>query len=757
MSDRHQPTPLIVCRAHPKDFGVRCEDEPIRTPSAIQPVGVLLAATAKTGLIHHVSANCADLLARPPEQLLNQDIRAVLAERRALPKATKGGISEGRHGVDAQGGRLYIHHHRQGDHLIVELEPARAHAAEAPCRSAHFARLVRSLHEAGDVKALYAAAVVALREITGFDRVLMYVFDPLWHGQVVAEQVAKGVPSYLGLRFPSSDIPAQARELYVQMPLRFVVDAGYRASPLVTLDAGAEPLDLTCAVLRSLSPLHQEYMRALNLSASLSISVLVGGKLSGLLSCAHEAGPKAVCPANRNLCNIIALTLSSLIPLKRAGQRRRRGAQRKAIYAQLFRQIEQTHDFARILCGPRPNMLSLVAASGAAVWYGQTLSTVGQVPAEAVLMAIIAWSRGKKQASRVFSCHDLPSQEPKLAAHHALVAGLLLVYFPRQSEACVMWFRPSRDTTVAWGGNPQAKESVQRVNAPPGPRQSFARWRQEVRLQSKPFSAGDRQAAAYLVDVVAEGVLRHTERLTSLVRELGRSNAELDAFAHAASHDLKEPLRSISALAKLAAHDERMQQAGEGEAAGGQPMETIVSLSRRMDGLLDALLRYAALGRSELSCLTFSPKDLVTQARHVLMERIQGRQARVTLDDSLPSMWGDPVLIGELLVNLIGNGIKYNVQAQPSVHVGSLAHPDEKVVFYVRDNGIGINPSGQQRVFDIFRRLHDKQAFGGGTGAGLTISKRIVERHGGRLWLESQVDVGTTFFFTLSGEQGASA
>jgi signal transduction histidine kinase len=236
------------------------------------------------------------------------------------------------------------------------------------------------------------------------------------------------------------------------------------------------------------------------------------------------------------------------------------------------------------------------------------------------------------------------------------------------------------------------------------------------------------------------------EALQRLNIELQRRNQELDAFTYIASHDLKEPLRGISNYAQFLIEDYGQTL----DAEGCQRLGTIQRLIQRMEDLLNSLLRYSRVERAELSQSHLDLTQVVQEALDQLQARLQEEHIQVRLSRSLPLVLGDRAQLTEVFTNLLSNALKYNDKTEKCVEVGIQdATNGDFPVFYVRDNGIGISPEHREKIFEIFRRLHPRDTYGGGTGAGLTIVKKIIERHGGRIWVESAPGEGATFYFTL--------
>jgi PAS domain S-box-containing protein len=251
-----------------------------------------------------------------------------------------------------------------------------------------------------------------------------------------------------------------------------------------------------------------------------------------------------------------------------------------------------------------------------------------------------------------------------------------------------------------------------------------------------------------------------TRRLANALRhkadELARSNKrllgvnlELEEFTYVVSHDLKEPLRTLESFSNFLAQDYGDQLEGDGKEFIGH----LVQASRRLGRLIDDLLTLSRTGRVINTPRAFAWRPVIDTLMSDLRELVGRKQAVVRVEEPLPGVVGDPERVLQLLTNLVSNGLKYNQNARPEVVIGALAAPadrrdDRFVTLYVRDNGIGIDPGYHEQVFRIFRRLHHRDDVEG-TGAGLAICKRIVEAHGGRIWIESQVGRGATFLFTL--------
>lgn len=353
------------------------------------------------------------------------------------------------------------------------------------------------------------------------------------------------------------------------------------------------------------------------------------------------------------------------------------------------------------------------------------------------------------------------SQEYPIAKEYKSVAsGMIVLAISRVNRNYILWFRPEEVQTVNWGGDPNKPVEVSDDGeVRMSPRKSFALWQETVQARSLPWKACEIEAVLEMRSAIVGIVLRQADELAKLNLELERSNSELDSFAYIASHDLKEPLRGIHNYSSFLMED----YADILNEEGVSKLQTLVRLTQRMEDLINSLLHFSRLGRVELALQRTDPNQLLQSVLEMLSISLENSKAEIRVPRSLPIVQCDRVQISEVFTNLISNAIRYNDRAQKWVEVGyldSVESPqvhafdeseaaDPMIAFYVRDNGIGIPERHLDTIFRIFKRLHAPTKYGGGTGAGLTIAKKIVERHGGTLWVESTQAEGSTFYFTL--------
>jgi len=599
---------------------------------------------------------------------------------------------------------------------------------------------VGRLHQAASLDELLQQTVLQLKRITGFGRVKAYRFDAEGNGQVLAEAVDPGYPSYLGLCFPASDIPPQARELYRINRIRVIEDANYQPSALLPAanPRTGKPLDLSFAALRSVSPVHLQYMRNMGTLASMSLSIVVDGQLWGLVSCHHQQ-PRPVDLRTRTACELLASVLSLQIESRESHANTRQLLQ---LRQHIVRMISSMADHDSVSDGLRdlPDvLLAFAGAQGAAVISAERCDLIGKTPPAAQVTALVHWltQRGEETVFHSDNLQRDIDELPELAAH---AGGVLAVAISQIHSHYLLWFRPEQVRTVNWAGQP-TKQVGPQGNL--DPRHSFERWQEQLRGYCEPWHPLVIEGVLELRTAVLGIVLRKAEELAQLAGELRRSNKELEAFSYSVSHDLRAPLRHIAGYTELLAEIEEQSLSERGK----RFLHHIHEAAHFAGSLVDNLLNFSQMGRSALRLSDVDLNALVEAVRSELAPDYEGREIIWDIAP-LPKVIGDPAFINLALHNLLANAIKYTRGRTPArIGISAVQHPDE-IEVCIRDNGVGFDMAYANKLFGVFQRLHRMEDFEG-TGIGLASVRRIIERHDGRVWAHGKVDQGATFHFTL--------
>jgi len=753
-----------------------CDREPIHISGYIQPHGVLFALHEPALTIVQVSENTYEWLGLKPEEYLNQPLSCLLSENeiytvRQCLAGDFNHVNPLRIELNTPHGKIAAYGivHRMGAIAILEIEfeaiRGQPNLSERDDLTYFdFYRQVKApmegLQKATNFDELCTQLVTNVRHITGFDRVMIYRFSPSGSGEVIAEALRPDLGPYLGLHYPASDIPMQARQLYTINHLRLLPDAGY--TPVALMPAlnpiTQAPLDLSWSILRSVSPLHIEYLQNMGVRASMSISLMRDRQLWGLIAC-HHSEPRMIPYFLRTVCEFIGQMGAFEINAKGDLQDRDYQIELNTLKTSFFKSISQQSNVLTALTQSPTDLLNLVGATGAAISFKDEFVILGKTPSQDVLKPLIASLVSRLETDDIVQSVCLVKDYADAQSYCDVASGLLAMAIASTQNFYILWFRPEVIQTITWAGDPSKPKTVDdRGEVRLSPRKSFAAWQENVRYTALPWKLCEYEAALELRNAIIHVTLRHAAELSKLNIELERSNIDLDSFAYVASHDLKEPLRGIHNYSSFL-----MEDYGEIlDAEGISKLQTLTRLTRRMELLIDSLLHYSRLGRSELANFPIDLNVLSQEVRD-LFKITTGDGLDITINP-LPTIVADRSQISELLTNLVSNAIKYNESPLKKIEIGCLDSDgaeclrrerpqldiqSDSQIIYVRDNGIGIDRSHYSDVFQIFKRLHTHDEYGGGTGAGLMIVKKIVERHNGKIWIESTLGHGTTFYFSV--------
>lgn len=475
-----------------------CEQEPLAHSGAIQPHGVLLQISRDTGRILRVSANSQAYLDQTPERLLAGDGLAWLEQlgiaRDGLPPHP--GQRREYHAVySGPAGELDLLAIANDQGWLIELEPVTDQRFDLAAARDAQTRLLRAPDGEAAMRVLQDDLVEVMRGLIGFDRVMLYRFHPDWSGEVVAESRSDVYGSYLGLRFPASDIPAIARQLYTLTPYRHIPDVAGQAVRL--LGEGGTDVDLTWSDLRSVSPVHLQYLRNMRVGASFSVSILLAGQLWGLIACHHPV-PRLLPLGVRGLCAELASGFMLALNAYQAGQRIRLHDQAHGLVDEFLEPLRQRGDLTETVAAHHQELLDLAQASGGALIVGDDLLLYGDAPDAGALDRIDRCFM-ERSHDNVFSSDHLTALLPGDAIPGC--AGLLAIRFKSTRGGAwirLYWFRPEEPGEVTWAGNPHKPVELSPSGMRFSPRYSFEKWVEIRRGYSAPWSSRDILAATLL-------------------------------------------------------------------------------------------------------------------------------------------------------------------------------------------------------------------------------------------------------------------
>jgi len=644
-----------------------CEREPIRIPGSIQPHGLLLAVDAE-GVVRAASDN-AEALWRPVlghalGELFDLD-RMPFDAARSAENAQHVGTIEG----------FDVFAHRSGEHLLVELE-RRADAVGTAEALAGLLASATAIGEAADLGTAAEAAAEAVRTITGYDRVMVYRFLPDGSGQVIAEAREPTIDPLLNHRYPASDIPRQARALYLTNRIRVIADVGYEPVPL---RSPGEAIDLGGALLRSVSPVHIQYLKNMGVGASASVSIVHGGELWGLIAC-HHMTPRPIGHERREMARHVALSLEGAIAR----------LEEEASHREALRLIQRREEVLPYLAGAESlgeglarhpeRLLGAIPSDGVAILFDEELVTHGVTPP---LPAIRELAGDALERSRLVRATDRLSESyPAAAEWTAKASGLLTAVVSRRPAFVVLWFRAEEVETVNWAGNPHAPADRDESGTL-CPRRSFEIWAEQVRGRSRPWRPNELDAARQLAVRLRE--IAERKALNDLNRHLGETLEARDAALEQKDLLMREVHHRVQNNLQLVTSMLRLQENEVEDAASRRQLE----LAR--DRIQSISVLHRRLWRSD---------DL---------ELVNLESFFAELTDDLASAWGDEwrkhiardvaplripgpsaLLLGLVVTELLTNAFKHAYDGAPGAIALSVEERGKsRLAITVADKGVG--------------------------------------------------------------------
>ncbi|MBV1836605.1 HWE histidine kinase domain-containing protein [Acetobacter estunensis] len=634
-----------------------CDREPIHIPSCLQPGGCMLAFSVGKHQLVRYSVNaetdmgCLRLyLGMSLEECVGSDVAATIL---ALSNREAFGHPAIRFDVVFPGGlRRDMVVHRSGQDIVVECEPVSADPLTVLHLLTRLRTAVERLRNHSDILALLRVAASELSRAFGYDRVMIYRFAPDWSGEVVVEERAIELESFLGQHFPSSDIPAQARELYRRSLIRVIGDVAYEPIPLVEED-GRAPLDMSFMHLRAVSPIHCEYLTNMGVRASMSISLIVDGKLWGLIAC-HHYSPKRLSMGERiaakMLGEIASLQIVALVRARRLALR----AKADTFLSQFLHDAKGVSDIASYVHRHLAALLHLIPCNGGGVWTEGRWTTSGLAVSEDVAGRILASAR-QQGHHQIWACDHLSAASPDLERQVGEVAGALVIPILPDAQAYLILFRQEAIRTVVWGGDPEKTYTTGPSGMRLTPRRSFEIWKEEVRKRSVAWSEDDLELASELRTALMELMaVSHQQKL----RERARGEAMQRMISSELDHRVKNILSVVQSLVSHVV------------ASGSCTMEDVVQLQGRLRSLAEA---HDQMMNPEQN----------TDLREILTIELApyvGESDRMQLDGpDLPLTDRATTFLTLLLHELVTNAAKYGALSVPDGRVAvTWTHDAEK-------------------------------------------------------------------------------
>lgn len=578
--------------------------------------------------------------------------------------------------------------------------------------------------------------------IIGFDRIMVYQFSEDKSGIVIAENIREELDSLLGYRYPEFDIPAQARQLYLKNLSRQTPNI--HADTFEILSQSSDAIDLSRSQIRATSPVHLQYLENFGVKASASFSIVIDNQLWGLVAC-QNLTPKYIPYDLRSLC----LFITQYVASKHVVNTQRIDLEQSNIIKEIELELKEKLFYSQSLeqtleqFGER--FMHALSAKGLIIKSPDYTIRFGNTLTNKTLAKIHSLVNENSNDENIFTTHSF-SIDTDLN-DDIIPTGLARMSFDKDSTFSIYWFRDEIKIEEKWAGVPEkhpiySEEKQAHIYSP---RISFELWKKEVLGQSEKWSRFDLAFLTRIHKLIQNSISRKLNEIKLLNEKLIEINNKLEAYTHQISHDLKNPLTNIKASAQIIQkkHDLNREMIMKFSS-------NILESATLINDIIDKTIE---LSKDSSNILSFNQipiesfmNDLINQA--VETYHVNNLQLKI---GNLHPILGDKTLLYQLFMNLINNAIKFSSKQElTNLEVYSVQEGD-KTVYYIKDNGIGIEEAEKSNIFNIFKRLSNADHFEG-TGVGMSIVKRITDKLNAQITFDSTVGVGTTFKISFPNE-----
>lgn len=727
-----------------------CDIEPIHIPGQIQSHGFLIVVDQNQVIRFH-SENIFDYLNLPGIAILGQPISSIepVIGKNEPPNFINQLIVFGKINgfdqtnpflTDIQGQAFHLIISPSDKYFMLEFEPSESNLSLDIQKMV--GRSISGMLADKNLQNLLNNTAAQIKNIINYDRVMVYKFATDGHGEVVAEAKNSDLNGWLGLHFPASDIPQQARELYKVNLTRLIANVDKEPSKISGEESNADKhLNLTNSQLRAVSPIHIQYLKNMGVCSSFSISLIYHDELWGLIAC-HNYTPRFINYKARESAKLIGQILSSALEFRQDEENQSVYEKYKTAVSQLSKFMLQTDSIEDALTLNGISLLDVADASGAILVFENNTTKLGNTPDDEQLKGLITFIE-ENITEPIYYTQNLPALYPEAAAYKNIASGIFVCTISKELNEYVIWFKHEQTQTIQWAGNPEKPTEADVKNGllTISPRKSFEAWSETVSGTSKNWSNSEIKSILRLKGEISYAINQKASEIRILNEKLKQAYEELDTFSFTISHDLKNPLTTIKSYSQILMRDKNMSPESL------KILDRINASSDRMDQMIREVLEYSRIGKTTLTKVPIDILTLVKEQIKDLSVAFKACDLEMDIGDT-PVLLGDPVMISQVFSNLLSNAIKYSSRSNPSkvsVH-GSVT--DTEIIYSISDNGIGIDIKQLPMVFELFKRMDNVKDIEG-TGVGLAIVKRIVEKHQGKVWVDSELGKGSTFYLAF--------
>ncbi|TXF75116.1 ATP-binding protein [Chryseobacterium sp.] len=722
-----------------------CHEEEIHIPGHIQSFGFLLGLDAATKTVKFYSENLR-LLFNLQEEIFGKTIEELagtfpqLIDSGVLAKINENTGEEYDWNIFKISVKWDFFHcimYRVGENIFIEFEKIIEHLT---VRSYIFSKYGK-VGTPDSSQKIWNKLLDSVVELVDYERVMVYKFLPDGSGKVVAEKIKDGMESYLHLHYPESDIPRQARELYLMKKNRLFCNV--YEEPVRILSKTEKKIDLTYCSVRAMSPIHGQYLKNMGVSSSFSTSIIVENKLWGLISCQNKE-PKHIDLVNRVRAEVLTFMTANNYYAFKIEQKHKDSIDLSKRTAELKTEFLKYNNLKDSLFNNIELIKNTVSSDGLAIITGGELKTFGDVPSPETVHKISEWVIANSNEN-IYSNSSFVKQHKEKLGLEENASGILAAKWYATNNEMLIWFRKEYNEHIKWAGYEQTEP--EKVNfygderLMISPRKSFEVFLEEIKGKCKLWQDKDLLAAERILTFILETSYTQTIQVKELNETLQNMNNELESFSFTISHDLATPLSVIKMNAQMLSNaypeDLRIK-------------DKILKITQEIDGMevmMHNILELSRVKNADLKLERISTEQMIRKISYDAKLSFNSEHAEVTFNN-FPDILADKTMIYQVFLNIINNAVKYSSHRENPQIVVTGTDEKDSVVYAISDNGIGISEEDSEKMFKVFRRMDNAKIFQG-SGVGLSIVHRAMKRLGGSVTYESRINEGSTFYLTF--------
>ncbi|WET00031.1 ATP-binding protein [Chryseobacterium arthrosphaerae] len=724
---------------------VECHEEPIHIPGSIQSFGYLIGIDAESHTITFFSRNIADIFKiERSDELFGRKIsdfpesfQSIIDSEiyTSLEQFTRRKNETYFDKIFIDGKDYHFSVYRSDTYIFLEFEEVIINPDK------RISNKYDNFYIIDNEQELWDHLLETLSKVVNYDRMMIYKFMMDGSGKVIAEKKNEDMESFLGLHYPESDIPKQARQLYLKKRKRIFSNVYADTVPILSKKEGN--IDLTFSASRAMSPVHAQYLKNSGVASSFSVSIIIDDHLWGLVTC-QNIKPKHIDLEDRVQAGIFtALAANAYSSFKSKSELNYRLELNEKL-SQLKTKFLKHNHLSDSLIESKTELKNLPEADGLAIVSDENIVTAGTTPDSGSMDRIIKWALANTK-DRIYVSRNFLKDHGKELNLSDDAAGIIIYFIERDKNEMLIWFRKEFDEHINWAGSPEKTVSVFSQNGEErqmvSPRTSFRIFTENIKGHSRRWNSRNISAVQAVRDLILETSHKNYNAIKRLNDELKKVNEELDSFSYTISHDLGTPLTVMKLNAQMLLNNLK-----DDSEKSKTKINTIIE---EIDNMAEMMHDVLQLSRAKYSEIQLESLKTIPTIRKISdnAKMTYGSPTSEIIIKECPDVMADKTMLHQVFLNIINNAVKYSSHKDyPKVEIEG-TEDGQTIIYRISDNGIGIPEEEKHKMFKIFNRMDNAKKFKG-NGVGLSIVHRIMKRIGGNVDYESNKE-GTSFILTF--------